>query len=169
MITDLNEIKHLGVERKNENLRFRSFLKGQIGRKVDKIVHKLNKIYFKKIDCTKCGNCCADLSPNIHDDEIQAVCNKVELPVASFLRDFTEMDDIGDRHLQSRPCSFLMQKQCIIYEVRPQTCRDFPHLHKSGFISNYYGVMVVYSVCPIVFNVVEDLKDKLKFKRKLSV
>ncbi len=165
MITDLNEIKRLGEERENENLRFRAFLKRQVGRKIDKIVHKLNKIYNIKIDCTQCGNCCIDLSPNVMDDEIHAICDKVELPVSSFLRDFTDMSDWGVRTLKKGACSFLIQKKCTIYEVRPQTCRDFPHLHKPGFISRTYGAIASYSVCPIVFNVMEDLKDKLKFKR----
>jgi Fe-S-cluster containining protein len=47
---------------------------------------------------------------------------------------------------------------CSIYDNRPDTCRTFPHLEKPGFVSRLIGVIGSLSVCPIAFNVFEELK-----------
>jgi hypothetical protein len=41
--TDLAKIGRLGVKREDENFRFRSFLKGKDGHKVDQLIHRINK------------------------------------------------------------------------------------------------------------------------------
>ena len=61
MLTDLKKIAQLGKTRERENFKFRSFLKGQDSKRIDRIVHELNEYYSSKIDCTKCGNCCIAL------------------------------------------------------------------------------------------------------------
>ena len=48
---DLSKIKHLASIRENENIRFRTFLKGQDNAKVDKIVHRLHEEISKQIGC----------------------------------------------------------------------------------------------------------------------
>ena len=39
--------------------------------------------------------------------------------------------------------------------------RSFPHLDKEEFVTRLWAVVDNYSICPIVFNVYEILKDKL--------
>ena len=39
--------------------------------------------------------------------------------------------------------------------------RPFPHLHKEEFIFRLWGVVENCPICPIVFNVYEQLKDEL--------
>ncbi|MBW1737720.1 MAG: hypothetical protein JRJ69_09220 [Deltaproteobacteria bacterium] len=50
---------------------------------------------------------------------------------------------------------------CSHYELRPEACRSFPHLHKEEFVSRLMGVIQNYAVCPIIFNVYERLKNEL--------
>ena len=42
-------------------------------------------------------------------------------------------------------------------------CRSYPHLHKKEIISRLMGVVFNCSVCPIVFNVYEQMKLELWF------
>jgi Fe-S-cluster containining protein len=58
----------------------------------------------------------------------------------------------------------LDQNQCRVYEHRPKACRSYPHLHKKDFVSRLVGVLWNYSICPMVFNVFERLKDELRHK-----
>jgi Fe-S-cluster containining protein len=59
-------------------------------------------------------------------------------------------------------------KLCSIYEIRPHECRMFPYTQEDGFIFRIWGMLAFYSVCPIVFNVMEELKDELGFCRMNS-
>jgi hypothetical protein len=49
-------------------------------------------------------------------------------------------------------------------EARPNDCRLFPHLHKKGFVFRLIQVVENCSICPIVFNVFERLKQELWHK-----
>jgi hypothetical protein len=59
------------------------------------------------------------------------------------------------------PCPFLANNKCSNYDCRPKDCRSYPHLHKKDFVFRLWGVIENYEVCPIVFNVYEQLKTEL--------
>jgi len=164
MITDLERIKQLGEEREKENFDFRSWLKMQDPKKIDKTVHRLNQNYSSKIDCTTCGNCCAVIRPLVTNKDIKRITRHLNVSEDVFKQEYTEMDDDGDRQFKNLPCKFLENKRCSIYTYRPFECRSYPYLHKKDFISRLFGVIDNYSICPIVFNVYEDLKLQLGFK-----
>lgn len=166
LITDLKKIKQLGILKEDENFQFRSFLKMQDSDEVDRIVNKLNDYYSKKIDCKKCGNCCKELQSLVNKNDIKRLAFKLDISEDSFIKNYTETDEEGDLLLRHKPCKFLKDKKCEIYEYRPEDCKSFPHLHKERFISRLFGVINNYSVCPIVFNVYEDLKEHFNFNRK---
>jgi Fe-S-cluster containining protein len=63
--------------------------------------------------------------------------------------------------LKGKPCKFLRNKKCTIYSSRPFDCRSYPHLHKKDFTFRLFAVLNNYSVCPIVFNVYEELKVRM--------
>ena len=51
----------------------------------------------------------------------------------------------------------------IVYAHRPKDCHSYPHLHKKEFVFRLWGVVENCSICPIVFNVYEQLKDELRY------
>ena len=59
------------------------------------------------------------------------------------------------------PCHFLADNICTIYPQRFHECREFPHLHKPGFVQRFPGTIMHYARCPIIFNVIEELKRQL--------
>ena len=67
----------------------------------------------------------------------------------------------GKFNFNAQPCPFLVDDLCTNYDARPQVCRSFPHLHKKDFRSRLYGVIFNYELCPIVYNVYEQLKEEL--------
>lgn len=64
------------------------------------------------------------------------------------------------------PCHFLKENKCTVYEARPCDCRDFPHLHKKNFTSRLFSIISYYAICPIVYNVMEELKQRTHFTKK---
>lgn len=163
MIIDLNEIKRFSEERKKENLRFISFLKVQNSKKIDKLVHELNDCYSSSIDCTQCGNCCVHLRPVLAEIDIDKLIKKLKVSRSKFKRVYVMTDEEGDMLFKKLPCAFFKEKKCSLYDTRPEDCQSYPHLHKNEFISRLYGVFENYAICPIVFNVIEELKEKLSF------
>ncbi len=62
------------------------------------------------------------------------------------------------------PCHFLNGKACTVYEIRPDECRNFPQLDRVGFTTRMFGTFSHYGMCPIIFNVVEQLKTAIHFR-----
>ena len=163
MLIDLKKIEQLGKKRKSENFKFRSFLKGQDSEKIDRIVHELNTYYSSKVDCTECGNCCIALQALINKNDLEKLALGLAISDSELKEKYTEVDENGDLYFKHKPCSFLRDKKCEIYNFRPAECESYPHLHKENFIGRLFGVIDNYSICPIVFNVYEDLKEELRF------
>jgi Fe-S-cluster containining protein len=61
------------------------------------------------------------------------------------------------------PCRFLADSSCTIYAHRFAGCREFPALDLPGFTQRYFTIQMHYDRCPIIFNVVEQLKKELHF------
>lgn len=164
LITDIEKIKLLGQKNENKNYKFRSFLKSKDYDKIDTIVHKLYKTISEQIDCTKCGNCCKEQSLTIIDKEIERLSKHLKISIIEFEKQFIAIDDEGDKIFAHTPCKFLKDNKCEIYDLRPDTCKSYPHLHKKEFITRLFGVIKNYSICPIVYYVYEELKEELKFR-----
>jgi Fe-S-cluster containining protein len=163
--TDLSKIKQLATYRINENFRFRTFLKGKDGVKVDSIVHRLHKDIAAQIDCTLCGNCCCQLKPELHEKDIEKLSQIETITPENYIAGYCEKDDYGEIYLKTIPCRYLEGKKCSIYESRPKECRRFPYTDENEFISRLFGMISFYELCPIVFNLMEILKVELRFHR----
>jgi Fe-S-cluster containining protein len=161
--TNLMTIQALAAARETENDAFRSFLKKQDSKKIDGLVHAINEEITPKIDCTACGNCCKTLMINITTEESERLSIHLEMPLPELKAKYIEESLQGKMIMNTIPCHFLGGTKCTIYEHRFTECRDFPHLHKENFIDRLFGTLMYYAMCPIIFNVVEELKVRTKF------
>ncbi len=161
---DLPFIAEELVNKEEENSAFLQFITLQPGAALDDIVHALNREVSAAINCTACGNCCSTLVVNITRQEIDGLAVYLDMPVAAVKEQYIEESLAGACFINSVPCHFFADKKCTIYEGRFTECRDFPHLHKPGFKERLPGTMLHYGSCPIIYNVVEELKLKLGFR-----
>ncbi|MBN1950737.1 MAG: YkgJ family cysteine cluster protein [Bacteroidales bacterium] len=164
MIIDITEIEKLARKRRSENLRFIAFLKEKNKRYIDHLVMELNKYFSAEISCTACGHCCTKLRPILAESDIDQLVKVTKMTRSKFKKEYIEMDEEGDMLFKNLPCSFLKNNKCTIYHYRPEDCQEYPNLHKIDFVERIFGIMENYSICPIVFNVIEALKDRLDFK-----
>ena len=161
---DLEKIALTGKKKEKENFDFRIFLKGQDDDDIDRIVHKINEEITSQIDCQKCGNCCKSLRPCVTDAEIDKLSKIEDLRLQDFKTRFVEIDQAdGMEFLKDTPCKYLKNKSCSIYMNRPEVCKSYPYTHKPGFISRTLGMIDNYEICPIVFNLFEQLKEALGY------
>ncbi len=161
MEIDINKIAILAKEREDENWDFRTFLKGQDDEEIDSIVYGIYQDVSSKIDCTACGNCCKIIQPILDKDDITKLSKFLKTDVTKFKEDYVTKDEDGENVLNQVPCPFLYNNKCTHYDSRPKDCKSYPHLHKKEFVFRLFGVIDNYSICPIVFNVYEFLKNNL--------
>jgi Fe-S-cluster containining protein len=102
---------------------------------------------------------------NVTAEEADNLAKHLQTSLAVLKEKYIEESQEGQMIINKIPCHFLEGTKCSIYQNRFTECRDFPHLHKNNFTSRLFGIMMYYEVCPIIFNVVEELKDETGFCR----
>jgi Fe-S-cluster containining protein len=167
VITDLVQIKRFGEKQRQENQRFRAWMKRHnfVERRFKNIAQEVED----SIECTTCANCCRVATIQIGNRDVERLARHLGLKLSDFLRDFTlETADEG-RILKrnSNGCIFLDGNFCTVYEARPQTCELFPHLVKGNgsLLSRMWHMPDRAVYCPIVFNMLERFKQETGFKK----
>ena len=169
--TDPKRIEELAREKEDANWAFRCFLKAcdLSVEEIDSVVHELYETISSQIDCLQCANCCKVVRPLLKFRDIKRLATHLGLPVEEFMAEYLEENEDDEGHFfKSAPCPFLDENSCTIYAQRPNDCRSYPHLHKHEFVFRLNQAFSNCSVCPIVYNVYEQLKQEMQHRRVTS-
>lgn len=161
--TDLALIASLAATRGEENDQFRYFLEARDREVTDSLVFELQEQVSQQVNCRQCGNCCKTLMIVVEEEEVKRVAAITQSDPIDFKTNHVTEGWNGKMILNSMPCHFLHDRACSIYPDRFAGCREFPALHLPGFTSRYFTIQMHYDRCPIIFNVVEQLKKELGF------
>ena len=161
--TNLQSIAEFANEKQEENDHFRGFVKQFSGVHLDELVFDINQMVSDAVDCTTCGNCCNSLMINVTKPEIGLLAQHLNRTEEEIKETFVEESHSGNFVINTIPCHFLNEKKCTIYEARFSECREFPHLHKPGFKDRLLGTLLHYGSCPIIYNVIDEVKSKTGF------
>ena len=164
METNISKIEELSKRKEDENWDFRSFLKWceTPPEKIDAIVHNLYQRVSSQIDCKTCANCCKEIQPVLDQEDIEKFSKGLGIPATRFKDQYLVKDENSRGYrFNETPCPFLKDNLCLHYSCRPRDCISYPHLHKRNFIFRLITVIYNCSICPIVFNVYEELKSQL--------
>ena len=101
---------------------------------------------------------------NVTPAEADTVSTHLGMDTLEFKEKYIEESQQGQMIMSSIPCHFLNDKICTVYEHRYSECREFPHLDRKNFKDRLFGTLIHYAMCPIIFNVVEELKIEAGFK-----
>lgn len=161
-VTDLIFIAEAAEKNEAANEKLKSVLLRMPDAEVDELVVDLNNRISPRIDCTQCGNCCRTLMINVEKEDALRLASHTGLPFETFEDKYIEKSSEGTLCIMKTiPCSFLHDNKCTVYEARPNECREFPGLHRAGFNERLFATFMHYGRCPIIFNVIEELKMKL--------
>jgi len=163
IISNLSTIHSLSEEKQEENNLFKEYLRLANTTFVDSIVVKLNNEISPQIDCTSCGNCCKSLMVNVNEQEANNLSAHLKISRSDFDEKYIEKGS-SMMILNSIPCHFLANNACTVYEHRFGGCKEFPALHLPNFRDRIFTTFMHYDRCPIIFNVVEQLKEELHFE-----
>lgn len=167
MLTDLVQIQRLGEKKRVENERLRRHMKshGAAGRRLRRIAGEIEQ----QIDCTQCANCCRVASVRLREREVDTLARYIGVPRDQFLKEYTELSEEEGLILKrtGRGCPFLEGNLCSVYEARPMTCGDFPHLARGegSLVSRMWHMPDRATYCPIAYHTLEAFKDELGFRR----
>jgi uncharacterized protein len=160
-ISLLADMLPLLAEKNIENIFFKKHLRQYASAEVDNAIHQLARQVTPQINCQLCGNCCKKLEPGLETEEIPRLAKLRGQTPESFRQQCVAFD--GDaQFLKTKPCLFLHNNSCSIYLDRPKACAGFPHLDTNN-LKYKRSLWDNYMICPIVFNVLEALKQHLHF------
>ena len=164
-ITDLKHINEFSKLKERENDRFKEFLGNAVSEEVDELVRELDAMVSPTISCVTCGNCCKSLMVCINNAEADALSAHLNQSRKEFDAQYLEKGSNGMMIMNRMPCHFLSDNKCTVYEYRFEGCKEFPALHLPNFKRRLFTTFMHYDRCPIIFNVVEQIKDRMGFDR----
>ena len=162
MKPSLNEIVKLAKDKHIENKKYFEKLKKKTPKNLDYIMQELHEAEFKKTDCLSCANCCKTTGPLFTMADIERISKHLKLKPQQFIDRYLRIDEDKDYVLQSVPCTFLdNENACVIYDVRPKACREFPHTDRKKFQQITNLTLLNVAICPAAYNIVEQIKKRL--------
>lgn len=160
---DISKIKEISKNKMLENQNFKKVLSEFSSSEIDQKVFSIAAEVSENIDCLACANCCNKLEPELKKEEIAHLANLKGMETNDFAQAYVYSDEVEDiDFLKQKPCIFLAGNACTIYEDRPFSCADYPHLYKPYFKYRLKSILRNYELCPIVFHTVEELKIALR-------
>ena len=169
-----HNIEEISKKYADENVKFRAFLKNRAKPgELDQQFRDLhNEIFIRdEYDCCKCANCCRLYDIRVEQKDIPAIAEYLGQTESGFIEKYLTQDkeEAGVFIIKYKPCSFLdADGKCRIYGVRPLVCKDFPHTKKHNRLFSLTVIMGFAEDCPVVFEIIERLKQIYNFRQKLS-
>ena len=160
----------LAKEKEDESWAFRQFLKLRCkldAAQLDQRVFDLARRVWAGIDCTTCANCCKTVRPTLSDDDVERLSRRLRMERRQLIQTYLQATETGeDNPWQTRttPCPFLKDNRCSVYEDRPDDCRGYPYLDEPDFAFRTIAMIERTFTCPIVYEVMEELKREVGFR-----
>ncbi len=162
MQKQLEQLPQRAKDTARETKSFFQRLKKRPPKKLDEAMQEIHEEVFAETNCLDCANCCKTTGPLFERKDIDRIAKYLRLKPAEFERKYLRVDEDNDWVLQSLPCSFLAaDNSCIIYDVRPKACREFPHTDRPKIYQIAQHTQKNVAICPAAFEIVEKIKERL--------
>ena len=161
MIT-VKELNNISEDTIDNNYRFRRFLKTHADEKeLDRQFKMLHNKYFKDFDCKSCRNCCRELGISTTEEEIEEFSKYYNFDINKIKEKLNQNYFKYD----AQPCPFLKKDNtCTIEKCKPRTCKEYPYTNKEERLESLLTIMNNTLICPVVYEIVEELKRIYNFK-----
>jgi hypothetical protein len=68
------------------------------------------------------------------------------------------------------PCDFLKENgDCALGECKPANCNKYPYTDQPDRIGSLLSIIESASVCPVVYEMLERLKEEYHFKKREQI
>ncbi|MDH7444935.1 YkgJ family cysteine cluster protein [Aquimarina sp. 2201CG14-23] len=163
----IDQLPKLAKDKQNENKKYFVKLKKKPPKNLDTFMQDLHKKEFQNTDCLECANCCKTTGPLFTDIDVDRISKHLKMKSIQFEDQYLKKDEDGDFVLKETPCAFLAaDNYCLIYDVRPKACKEFPHTDRKKFHQISSLTMQNVTVCPAAYNIVEKMKELMPLEHK---
>ncbi|MEP7293563.1 MAG: YkgJ family cysteine cluster protein [Chloroflexota bacterium] len=166
-ITDLDEVRRLAQEHRGRFDLLRAMLersKKLNDARFDAYVETTAAPIIAAIDCTKCANCCRSLDVYLIEEDAKRLSEGLMIPLIEIETRYVDQEAAAEEEewglFRQRPCAFLDGKLCSVYAHRPESCRIYPAF-TPDFRWTLEDTIEGSSICPIIYNVLTALCDRL--------
>lgn len=126
-------------------------------------MQELHDETFEEIDCLNCANCCKTTGPLFTNKDLERIAKHFKMKPSQFIQTYLRIDEDNDYVLQQLPCPFLADDNyCLIYDVRPKACAEFPHTDRKKFHQINNLTLKNTEICPAAYQIVEKMMERLK-------
>jgi uncharacterized protein len=160
-LVDLDEIAKRVQRRQNDYdvMRYQLQLDDDVtDEHLDAFITRISVPILAGIDCTKCGNCCRALDVYLEESDVERLAQGIHVRIDDIMNNYVDYSVAQSEgewgKFQHKPCAFLRDTVCSVYEHRPQTCRDYPFL-TPDFRWGLDDLIDGAHICPIIFNTLE--------------
>ncbi|PJF44572.1 MAG: hypothetical protein CUN55_03310 [Phototrophicales bacterium] len=166
LITDLEFIARQAAEKADDYEAFRYYIEldERSDEALDELVEQIATPIIAAIDCTTCANCCRHLDVYLTEADAQRLSSGTFIPYSTLLHQYIDREHAAQVEewgmFQQKPCVFLKDTLCSIYEYRPESCRIYP-MFTPDFRWTLEDTFGGIGLCPIIYNVIEQLKIQL--------
>lgn len=163
MPTDLiDEWKRKKQDADSENRQIVKRLRRKRGKALDQSADEVHSAVFSNINCLDCASCCTIIPPIVNKTDVGRIAKKFSMKPAEFEEQYLILDEDGDMVMNTSPCPFLLEDhRCMIYDIRPRACRQFPHTDQLDFSKNMKLHVLNATVCPGVFHILRRLDESM--------
>lgn len=166
MISDLSYLAAEAKRRADDYEAFRYFveLDERSDEALDALVDEIAAPIIAAIDCTECANCCRSLTVYVTEADAHHLAAGNLIPVEQIIETYIDREQAQAVEewgmFKQSPCAFLRDKRCSLYEHRPESCRIYP-VFTPDFRWTLEDILGGVGLCPIIYNVVEELQKTL--------
>ena len=124
-----------------------------------RVLAREHDIVFSEFDCLQCASCCKNSSPVFNRTDISRIAAFLGTKPAELELRYLQADADGDFVPRTKPCPFLGEdNRCDVYEVRPKSCRGFPHTDNPDAWERHKLMAGNAAACPAAFAIVEKFR-----------
>lgn len=163
------KVKFWAQKKEKENIEFRTFLKiNAYEDELDQQFLQLHNELFADYDCSKCRNCCKQYAGNIPEADIEKDAKYLSMSAEVFKKKYLkQVESNGTYQTIHMPCDFLTdESSCRLEECKPESCKKYPYTNQPERLQSLYSVIESASVCPVVFEIIERLKEEYSFQHR---
>jgi len=163
---EIEDLENLAKKREKNNYKFRTYLKNHaMPDELDMQFKELHDKYFSMYDCAKCRNCCKKYRGTIPFEDVEKDAEYLGMSTASLKEKYLcEEANYEGYNTKSVPCDFFVDDKCILCDDKPQNCKEFPYTDKEDRIGSLLGIVEYTFVCPVVYEIMEELKTSYGFR-----
>ena len=121
----------------------------------------------RNFECQRCSRCCICIYEiDITEKEANKISKKTHVPLSNIVDKRIIKSEIYYflKHEKYEPCKFLLDEKCIIYKLRPDSCKKYPQKlirERSEIATKIEGelIIVIPPKCPAILKIIKQLEN----------